>query len=298
MIATLAGLFRDKRSQRAGARQSSGNEPSDSTLSSSYAATTCDSSSQLLTALPPVLLALICQYLPVAELLCLLRCCSHLRTLNTSDATFSSAAWSSARLHLALTKQLHDWTLPLDSCIQGTGRYARHIPLSLWQQAVPVIEYTVQHWYASEGLKAALHGKQPATKIVVKGEQHVVLSKLSWGVLNGLIPQPARCFRSRFVLAATPHLQHLSLAMGAFIVYETPLSDIVCRVPRLRSLRVERNRVDRDNSALIILPNHTVLAHLPHLTALSCASVHLSAQTLIDIAAHATLEHIHLENAG
>ena len=183
---------------------------------------------------------------------------------------------------------------------ESKGYLDRHIPLSLWQQARPVMEYTVQQWqrttgwwqaYSSERLKAALNSKQPNITIIsVKSQQqhlffdedehHVVLSDLSWWDLSVEVSR-APFFRHRFVLSATPHLQHLSVAVN---MYCTPLS--------------ASSHTSLDCGDRIMIPDHTILAQLPHLTALSCLSIQLTTQTLIDIAAHATLEHIHLDDMG
>ena len=89
---------------------------------------------------PPPVLALICQHLQVPDLLRLLRCCSTLHRLIATDASFSSAAWSAARLRLRLHQRLHEWTLPYRGCVCNEWLS----PLALLQQAVPVIQYTLE----------------------------------------------------------------------------------------------------------------------------------------------------------
>ena len=263
----------------------------------------------VLTALPPVLLALICHYLSLADLLRLLRCCCELRVLNASDASFSSAVWCSVVLHLRLDRLPHEWALPYDSCIHDPSTDTRHIPLSLWQQAVPVMEHTFPRWGQSAWSKrndvwqqgmTALTTKQPTTTIRVDGEKHVVLSKLTWDMLRNKVPRGFPCYRNRFVLSATPHLQHLHILLDASKTLPLPLLDIVALVPRLRSLQVEMAEPSLHYvySEQIITPNHAVLSQLPHLTHLTCMALHLTTVELIDIAAHATLEHIHLHGAG
>ena len=252
-----------------------------------------------------MLLPIICQHLPLSELLHLLRSCRHLRLLNGEDATFSGVAWSAVKLELLVHEWLQYWTLPYDSCINDphNPRAFSRIPLSLWQQAVPVIEYTLQQWgdkYASqvgslERLQTTLRSKQPTTTLRIAGENHVVLSQLSHNSVYGAISRGFPCFRSRFVLTATPHLQHLHIKLNAYRISTSPLSDAVQYVPQLRSLHIE-NRGYFVGTGQPDAPSHAILAQLPHLTALTCVDLHINTQQLIDIAAHATLEHIHIDS--
>ena len=270
---------------------------------SALASTSATSSHRpTLTVTPPAVLALICQHLQVADILRLLRCCSHLRLLNDDDA-FSGVAWSAARLELRLNTELHEWALPYHSCIHDPASqlYDRHIPLSLWQQARPVLVYTQQQWHntafgshaqSEERLRMALAIEQPTRTIRVGDEQNVVLNSVSWSNLFGLISRGAPCFRGRFVLTATPHLQHLHVVLDVDRSPRLRLQDIVTLVPRLRSLHVEKNTFDSLEPAAI--PTRAILDALPLLTQLSLVGFYLTAQEWVDIAAHVTLEHIHL----
>ena len=109
-------------------------------------------------------------------------------------------------------------------------RADRHIPLSMWQQALPILRYTLEQWERDEvtkrvkwpmkgwakQLKAALTFEQPTTTIRVGEGDCVVLSELSWGKLDKLVPLEAPCFRTHFVLSGVPYLQHLALSIGHF----------------------------------------------------------------------------------
>ena len=277
---------------------------SPSSLSSPSAALFTASRHSWLACTPPALLALICQHLQVTDILRLLRCCSNLRLLNDNGA-FADGAWSALRLELRLNTELHEWALPCSSCIHdpSTQLYDRYIPLSLWQQALPVLEYTQQQWdihehwlqarLAMEQLRAAVVTQQPTTTIVINGEQHVVLSSVTWSALFGWIDKGAPNFRGLFVLTATPHLQHLSILMNVHKTSMAPLSHIFPLVPRLRSLRMEKDSIF-DFSTEAAIPTRAILDALPQLTALSLLGFRGTAQELIDIAAHATLEHIHI----
>ena len=126
---------------------------SSSYLSSSTSFTSCfscpDASSCLLTT-PHAVLSLICRHLDVVDLLRLLRSSSHLHRLDASDGetAFSSVAWSEAWLGLMLNQRLHEWLIPRHSCVVAPDVDRVYIPLSLWQQAVPVMHYTLKQWIA------------------------------------------------------------------------------------------------------------------------------------------------------
>ena len=278
-----------------------------SSSSPSFPAVPSSSPSALATTTPAVL-SFICQQLRVTDLLRLLRCCSALRRLSASDASFSSAAWSAAWLELQLNQRLDKWTLPRDECVSDKKRELR-IPLSVWQQAVPVIQYTLQRWEqdnartpygdmerASVAALKALLAAEPATSTArSRGEEHVVLSELSLSELGRLLPWHIHCFRGRFVLAATPYLQHLRLTISAYNVEPPPAAETLAFVPRLRSLHIQQempsHEVDSERS---IVPIRDILAALPSLTELRCEQIQLGVQDMLDIAAHVTLERIQL----
>ena len=262
---------------------------------------------------PLAVLSLVCQHLQVADILRLLRCTLALQGLSSADASFSSAAWSEARLDLFIHQRLHEWTLPYERCVHDITRVS-YVPLTLWQQALPMLQYTVQRWKQehvtahsgeyedgseSSGdelvLAAVLTGEQRTKTVRVRGEEHVVLSQLSWGKLDEIVPWRVPCYRSRFVLTAVPHLQHLHLAIDANSIRPPPpVSETFALVPRLRSLRLRETDSEHDDTDECMLPIRDMLAALPRLTFLHCEWLRLSEQDKADIADHATLKRITL----
>lgn len=256
-----------------------------------------------LTYTPPAVLALICQHLHVDGILRLLRSYSTLQRLSQADDSFNSVAWSNASVNLRLNQQLHDWALPIEGLICDSYHCRSYIPLSLWQQALPVIRYTVQQWdtlgeqvYESKEvekkLKAALAAEQPTTLLRVGDQEHIVLVR-SYHEFDKLVPLSAPCFRTHFVLTATPHLQHLSLDARDI---QCQSGSFVSLVPHLRSLRLGQIYWNQTDEEEFIMSIRDMLAVLPSLTALHCHNLHLGIQGMIDIAAHATLQRITLDS--
>ena len=257
---------------------------------------------------PSTLLASTCRFLQVVDLLRLLRSCSTLRRLNTTDASFYAVAWSAAHFHLELNKPRDEWLLPAAGWVVDENTRVRHIPLSLWQQAVPVCEYSMAQWERLDVLnvrnqlgptnrallEAALRADQPTTVIRTAGGKDCVVLDAAchrrYDMRLGQIP----CFRVRFVLRATPHLQHLHLTVDVSVTELPGLSDSFLLVPRLRSLLLEQvqRRITDLSQERAIVPICDMLALLPSLTALHCVEICVGTQDLIDIAAHTTLEHI------
>ena len=132
--------------------------------------------------------------------------------------------------------------------------------------------------------------------VQVGAHDHVVLSALTWEQLEWIVGWRDYCFRSRFVLAATPHLQHLSLFFDLHCMLPPPVADLFAFVSRLRSLHLEQCDSDQSNTEKSIIPIHAMLALLPSLTSLHCVELHLGVLDLIDIAAHATLCELRLSS--
>ena len=281
--------------------------PSAPSSSSSSSSSSPAVSSSLFLATPPAVLSVICQHLTVHDLLRLFRSCSELHRLNASDTTFSSAAWSRASLRLTLDQRLHYWTLPYKACVWDEHSEKLHLPLSLWQQALPVIRYTVEQWLRSDetylstderdALRALL-AEQPTSTVRVGGQDHVVLSALTFTKLSTEIVAQRRfpCYRSRFVLAAMPQLQHMKLVIDKCIVLLPSASDMFALVPRLHSLHLVQDDSDEGDFVADVVRVHDMLASLPRLTSLTCRKVELGVQDLIDIAAHCTLEELRLSS--
>ena len=94
--------------------------------------------------------------------------------------------------------------------------------------------------------------------------------------------------------AAVPHLQHLHLAIDPYDIRPPPACDVFSLVPHLRSLHLEQTLyVNTDPASIGSICD--MLALLPNLTALHGTALHFDIQDLIDIAAHATLERVRLQ---
>ena len=280
-----------------------------------------DNSLSLATTIPSALLSLVCQHLDAPDVLRLLRCCSRLHRLSGHDSSFSSTAWRAAWLSIQADWSLEEWLLPYHKWLWDPYR-ERRVPLSMWQQAAPVLRYvteyrsgawTSQHQTSSNPavlppspakLRAALATEQ-ATRWVKDecGKQQVVLSELSLLELRAMLPSarvPTIC--SHFVLSAVPHLQHLHVSA---MVYSMSywLGDTLSLVPRLRSLHLQGPESSGSSPqwarlyvhrASVTIDMDVALTALPSLTALTCTRLTLSVQDLIHIAAHATLECVQL----
>ena len=103
------------------------------------------------------------------------------------------------------------------------------------------------------------------------------------------------CCRSRYVFKAVPNLQHLHYKIKFSNIEPPPVSESLALLPRLRSLHLEQWDTDLGKAHRTIFPISEMLAALPCLTSLRCTHVHIGVQDLIDIAAHATLEHIRVD---
>ena len=241
----------------------------------------------------------------MVDLLRLLRCCSTLRRLTGESALFNaSVAWSAAPLELQLGRWV-DFALPRSTCVDGD-----RIPLSMWQHALPVMQYTVEQWERSmaghqadweiervAAMKAAVANEQPTTTVRVGEQECVVLSELTWSQLvEHKWTWGPPCYRHLFVLSALPHLQHLHLAINPWDAKpKSTECDLFSLVPHLRSLHLEQCQYHYGNPEYAFVPIRDTLALLPKLTTLYGTALHVSIQDLIDMAAHATLEHIRLD---
>ena len=144
-------------------------------------------------------------------------------------------------------------------------------------------------------MKAALAAQQPTTTVREGGREYVVLSELSLSSVNAMLP-PGRVpsYLSRFVLTATPYLQHLDIVTRGDTVVPPPVADTFSLVPRLRSLRLSQLNHFRTDLTDGTFCMRDMLTPLPSLVALRCMKMPLGVQDLIDIAAHATLGNIHV----
>ena len=184
------------------------------------------------------------------------------------------------------------------------------IPLSVWQQALPAMQYTVGQWppwcryegggcdkVAMSAMRAAANNEQPTTAVRVGEQECAVLSRLTRRALDKSFPCGVRasCYRHLFVVGAVPHLQHLHLIIDPHDITPPPASEMFSLVPHLRSLHLEQLKRIDTHPAPSVMPIRATLALLPQLTALHCTALRLSMEDLIDMAAHPTVEHIRLQ---
>ncbi len=278
-------------------------EDSATLLSAAPASTpNSQSSAGSLTILPSSLLAVVCQALSIVELLCLLRCCSSLRSVHTVNDAFGRVAWSGRRLSLVLNKRLFEWTLPNATLVN------RCVPLAVWQAALPALQYSLQRW--SDNKFDKLCGSmrvnplqppspqqlttlmQPSGQIVVRND----LTRVTLATGGSVVPR-ACCYRAHFIFLALPCLQHLHLKIMDDIVTTPPFGDLFSLIPQLRSLHLAQYRSDWTDTSRFIGSIRDMLSVLPCLTSLRCEGRPLGMQDLIDIAAHCTLERIELSCA-
>ena len=119
---------------------------------SSAAVTTpklASSSFQLLSLLPPPLLALVACHLDYDDLLRMQRCSSALRRLR-SDESYMAVAWSGAGLCLETRRSLIEWTILEEDCVRLVAATRVHgdtgvdfIPVHVWQTAQPALQAAV-----------------------------------------------------------------------------------------------------------------------------------------------------------
>ena len=284
---------------------------------------TSSSTFQLLSLLPPPLLASVACHLDVASLLRLHRCCSTLHRFS-ADASYMVLAWRWAKLRISVSKRLHDWTVPYEQCIAGSAPHEqRFIPESLWQVALPVFHAVVtrpKRCKDNERRRRFHHmvqHEQPTMRILASQTKdgsweevdednteqsaavlHVeVLRDMDWRQLDAALPYSDHVHvLCGLMLRACPYLQHLHL-LGCSLVRRAPLcADTFALVPRLRSLCLERCDSDEINrSTFVHLP--AMLHSLPCLTSLHCINIQqFSSADLLDIASHSTLEELHIHN--
>ena len=132
---------------------------------------------------------------------------------------FSKAVWASARLLLRHDRSLLSVALPESQCVRSRNGKFSLIPLSLWQQAAPVLQCTAEQDTRRERyrmrmqLMTLLETQQPTERCPVADGSLVVLSQLTWNRLHDLMSWLGTCTHQRFVLQATPLLQHLHLVL-------------------------------------------------------------------------------------
>jgi len=279
-------------------------------------ASSSSSSFQLLSSLPPPLLALAASCLPPVALLRLQRCSSTLHGLR-SDESFMAAAWRWTELSLTLDQSLERWTLPVGEWIEDSSEQP-FIPLSVWQAALPVWRLVLDRlkggWRSErqERLHELIMRQQPTRWVLARrrdddswvmvderlAEQSVGVQRMEvlvepkggWdfdedtGFLDNDVE--VRC---GLVLRACPYLQHLHLAIDAYMCRPPSHEDTFALVPRLRSLRLEQ--CDSDDIDLHhLIDFRAMLNSLPNLTSLRCDINCLSIAALLELASHSTLE--------
>ena len=292
-----------------------------------FAATTSSSvpSFQLLSLLPPPLLALVASHLDVRCLLRLQRCSSVQHRLR-ADESYMAVAWRWAELTLSTHTRLHEWTLPYEQCIDGGVSPSKHyIPVSMWRAALPAFQAAVaettenpERYESCELLETLIQREQPTRWIMAKPDQNEswkvvddeslqqpdvqrveVLAEVDWWHLHrDVAPQYGTVdVRCRLVLRACPYLQHLDLAIDSFLYVPPSHEDTFALVPCLRSLRLSQADSDQSTYSGEVVDFLEMLDSLPHLTSLSCNGVrYLAIVDLLDIVSHSTLEELDINS--
>ena len=287
---------------------------------------TSSSPFQLLTALPPQLLAHIAScHLDIVTVLRLQRCSSTLHRVYGNDASYMTTAWRWAELRVFTDKRLHEWTLPYEECIVS-GR-ERLIPVSMWQAALPGLEAALhacpaettlaEFRKADMQLTKLLEGKQRTrcilTKCAAQDAWEVfdkasaaqstdvrrveVLRDVDWWQLDR---RAARTYcdvevRCRLILRACPYLQHLHLVVSTYACEAPRHEDTYALVPRLRSLRLEQQCGAGHTKPDLVFDIRAMLHSLPLLHTLHFKDIHhLTVSDLLYIASHSTLEELHI----
>ena len=137
------------------------------------------SSFQLLSLLPPPLLALVASHIDVRCLLRLQRCSSVQHRLR-ADESCMAVAWCWAELSVSMRARLHRWTLPYAQCIAGTVSPSKHcILVSMWRAALPafrvVVARTTENQWRQEScevLEALIRRDQPTRWITAKRDAY------------------------------------------------------------------------------------------------------------------------------
>lgn len=106
--------------------------------------------------------------------------------------------------------------------------------------------------------------------------------------------QPAHFFR--LVLAATPHLRHLTLHADTYTCsHMADMADTLDMLPALRSLEVSSEADDCTNHVESYIPLPAVLARHPRLHTLQCTGyLELSVHDIVAIGSHPSLAHINV----
>ena len=279
---------------------------------------------QLLSLLPPPLLARTASHLDVMELLRLQRCSSAQYRLRADDA-YMTAAWCSAELHVSLDNKLLEWTLPYEQCVEG-DQHQCFVPASMWQAALPVWRAVVARTEGDEtdqkrrtherraqlvqqeqltmwtlakrdarGRWRAVNDESPTEQSA--GVQRVeVLRDIDWWWLQkeGMHVHHDVDVRCRSVLQACPYLQWLRLVVDGHKYQAPSHADTFALVPRLRVLSLEQCDSD-PNPTDLLFDFRAMLDSLPHLHTLCCTDLrYLGIPQLLDIASHSTLDDVDL----
>jgi len=235
-----------------------------------------------------------------------------------------TVAWRRAELRLAtFGTPLYEWALPHKRCIRNTASpHQLHIPISVWQTALPVWRAVLASTEEKNSRHASLDEllRQPLRSIWIlarrdkDGEWSVeeeedaemsadvqaveVLRDVDYERQVRKVMPPWRDVdvRCRLVLLPCPYLHHLHLTIDE-CVYEAPSHrDTFTLVPRLRSLHLEQH--DSDYITVKPLFNfQPMLDSLPHLTSLRCTNIRgLGIASLLAIACHSTLDDLRIDS--
>ena len=284
------------------------------------AASCSELSFQLLSLLPPPLLALVASHLEVDSLLCLQRCSSSLHSLCAGES-YCAVAWRHAMLRLNTHRRLHDWAVPYEACVFGR-QYL--IVASVWRDALPALNAVVAareraYLQSMYWLRLRVARQQPVERVLVRrdadGTERVankkrathsceVLSDVTWDDVKDATPEQRDVeVRCRLVLQACPHLRHLDLTLFRAAHVEPHNYDTFALLPRLRSLSLSQDDYEIELTGLTSFDKPPVdfalaLDSLPCLASLRCAAIQMSVRSLLAIACHSTLEQLHIEAAG
>ena len=228
---------------------------------------------QLLSLLPPPLLALVACHLDYDDLLRMQPCSSALHRLRL-DESYMAVAWSSAKLCLNTHTPLLEWSLlDMDCVIQEAerrvhGRADDYIPVRVWQIALPALRAAVAkqasderderrrrqqqqlrqwveqpqtEWVPFRTNQAGwlLQANDPRRQLAPDVGYVEVMKDVTVQALREAAPQSRDVeVRCRLILLACPYLQHLEIDINAIAHVEPSHEDTFVLVPLLRSLKL------------------------------------------------------------
>ena len=222
---------------------------------------------------------------------------------------------------------LQQWLLPEEQCVQ-CGESDFLIPLSLWLAALPVLLYVASdaplpnRSVLRERLAPLVREPMPPRWILARRDERGRWkavedgnAKESPSVKRLLVPRGVHWWwlkkevlplcgfvevRCRLILQVCPHLQHLHVLVDMRRYEMLSRVEGFALVPRLRSLRLERARLDAKSDTGGRQFNLLWMVHvLPCLTSLSLVNFgNIRVSELLAFASHSTLEQLHIDTAN